>query len=169
MAHAAGEELVLALVTEERALALCNDQRALALPRKQKAHLTIFDMVQRVKIAAIGTDGILDALVSYIKGRQLATDYANVEELGGELAVIDDKIADLSAQKVQLVERAIELKHTTAAIKSQIKDFDDTNEMVARMHKQNWANLSVKRRTAIIDAETQLDNAIATKRQKATA
>jgi hypothetical protein len=56
----------------------------------------------------------------HIKGRQLATDYANVEELGGELAVIDDKIADLSAQKVQLVERAIELKHTTAAIKSQI-------------------------------------------------
>jgi hypothetical protein len=34
---------------------------------------------------------------------------------------------------------------------------------------QMWANLSEKQRTNIIDAETQLDNSIAAKRQKGSA
>jgi hypothetical protein len=169
MIHAAGEELALALVNEERALALGDDQRAVALPQVQEAQLTVFDMVQRVKTAAVGTDGTLDALVSYVKGRQVAAGTASVEELEEELVVIDAKIADLSAQKVQSVQQAVELQDTNAAIKSQIRDFDNTNELLARMRKQKWANLSEKQRTDIIDAETQLDNSIAAKRQKASA
>jgi hypothetical protein len=136
MIHAAGDELALALVNEERALALGDNQRALALPQVQEAQLTIFDMVQRIRTAAIGTDGTLDALVSYVKGRQVATGSANVEELEEELVVIDAKIADLSAQKVHSTEQAVELQGTNAAIKSQIRDFDNANEMLARMRKQ---------------------------------
>eukprot|EP00953_Heterococcus_sp_UTEX-ZZ885_P027167 14616-Heterococcus_DN1.PRE.2 len=143
MIHAAGEELALALVNEEKALA-------------------------RVKTAAIGTDGTLAALVSYVKGRQVAAGTADAEELEDELAVMNAKIADLSAQAVQSVQQAVELQGTNAAIRSQIRDFDNTNEMLAKMRKQKWANLSEKQRTDIIDAETQLDS-LAAKRQKASA
>jgi hypothetical protein len=95
MTHAAGEKLALALVNEGRAKALGGDQQALTLPQIQEAQLTIFDVVQRVKTAAVGKDGTIDALVSYVRCKQVAAGEVSVEELEAELIVIDDKITDL--------------------------------------------------------------------------
>jgi hypothetical protein len=49
---------------------------------------------------------------------------------------MDANFAGLSAQKVQTVQQAVELQDTDAAMKSQIRDFSNTNEVLARMRKQ---------------------------------
>jgi hypothetical protein len=56
------------------------------------------------------------------------------------------------------VERAAALRNTNIAIKSQISDFDNTGDMLARIRKQKWANLSEKQRISIEKAETELEN-----------
>jgi hypothetical protein len=101
----------------------------------QEAQLTLFDMVQRVKTAAIGADGTLGAFVSYVKGRQVAAGTASEEELEDELSVMDANFAGLSAQKVQTVQQAVELQDTDAAMKSQIRDFSLDYSLAAKRQK----------------------------------
>jgi hypothetical protein len=129
---------------QELALALVNEETALAVPQAREAQLTVFDIVQRVKSAATDTDGSMSAFVSVIKTMQVAAGTSSVEELTEELAVINEKIADLTTQKEGLEKTALKLQTTNICIKSQISDYDTLGQMLAMVRRNKWREMTDK-------------------------
>ena len=135
MQQAAGEQLALALVNEERAL--------VATEAKQ-AQITVFDILQRVKAAAMGTDGTMNALVSAVRKLQTQEVMADVEEAEQQLVIWrnmkEDVRKELEVLKAECAERA----NVQKGIKSQIGDFSAMNEMLSRVRRNIWREMTDK-------------------------
>jgi hypothetical protein len=129
---------------QELALALVNEETALAVPQAREAQLTVFDIVQRVKSAATDTDGSMSAFVSVINTMQVAAGTSSAEKLTEELAVINEKIADLTTQKAALEQTALNLKTSNTCIKSQISDYDTLGQMLAMVRRNKWKAMTDK-------------------------
>jgi hypothetical protein len=153
MTQAAGEQLALALVDEERAL---------TVPQAQLAQLTVFDMVQRVKTAATGSDGTLDSLISYVRTLQIEAGMVSVQELETQRGVLDAKIAALMTQHVSLTKRAAELEDRVAGTKAQISEHQEIHQQLATVRKQAWQSM-----TATLGPKLQADWVILNKERDA--
>jgi hypothetical protein len=100
--------------------------------------------VQRVKAAAIGTDGTMDALVSVVRKMQTQEVITDVEQAEEQLVILRNRKEDITKKIEADTVECAKQETTHKGIKSQIGSFSTMNEMLATIRKNDWREMTDK-------------------------